>query len=182
MPFVAGRLNPATLSVVLQSGLPYRLEDIDPLDDGAYGRMFRFLWSQKETFIICEQDVVPTQAQLWAIASCHHDWCSYNYGDGLYPDGPMFGLVRFSGRLMGRLPMAAEKALTTEDRPVRWSRLCDDALARAKEGWPWTEGGERKWWAVDNAVARDLTIRGVRWTAHGSRVAHAHAGPPSGPQ
>lgn len=182
VPFVAGRLNPATCSVVLQSGLPYRLENIDPGDDGAYGRMFRLLWAQKKTFLICEQDVVPTCAQLWQIASCDHDWCSFNYGDGLYPDGPMFGLVRFGWRVMARHPAAAEAALTSFDHPTRWGRLCDDTLEREKAGSPWTEAGERRWWAVDNAVARDLQIRGVPWTAHDSRVEHAHTGPASGPQ
>jgi len=128
-------------------------------DNGAYGRLLRALWARGETFVICEHDVIPTRAQLDLITSCGHDWCSFAYDDGLYPRGPMFGLVRFDSRVMAEHPYAAEVA---------------------------TEGGERRptevpWWDVDNHVARDLKIRQVEWFEHSPPVHHHHLGPPSGP-
>lgn len=181
MPYVDGMLSDALLRVVRLSGYPYLLCQLDRADLGAYGRLVRRLWSQPTDVVIVEQDVVPTLTQLKELSTCGHDWCGFNYDGSVYPDGPMFGCVRLSRRLMVRHPYAAEIALTTPEPGRGTSRLCDDARARAQQGSPWTPAGERQWWAVDNAMARDLMIRGERWQAHAARVHHAHAGPPSGP-
>jgi hypothetical protein len=152
-------LNPDTLKAVRNSDCYHRLVDLDPNDEGAYGRLFRQLWRSRTTVVICEHDVIPTPAQMAEVQFCGHDWCSYDYDDGLYPGGPMFGLVRFSGRLMARHPEAAEVALVIGKR----------------------RDTEAEWWRVDSLVARDLMIRGVPWTHHDTPVHHAHVGPPSGP-
>jgi hypothetical protein len=152
-------LNQGTCRAVQQSSYWTRFVDLDPNDPGAYGRLIRQLWRSRTTVIICEHDVVPTPAQLYRIASCGHDWCSYSYDDGLYPDGPMFGLVRFSGAIMAAHPHAADVALVIGKR----------------------RDIEAEWWRVDALMARDLKIRGVPWTQHEPAVHHAHVGPPSGP-
>ena len=161
VPYVEGMLNPSTRWAVTSAGIPYRLVNIQAGDDGAYGRLIRRLWQEGQTFVICEHDVVPTRGQLVSIASCGHDWCCYKYDDQLYPDGPMFGLARFSGRLMAEHPNAAECALVTGSRRDQ----------------------EAAWWQVDSLMARDLLIRlgAGSYAFHDGRVHHAHVGAPSGP-
>jgi hypothetical protein len=152
-------LNQGTYRAVQHSGQWCRFVDLDPNDPGAYGRLIRQLWRSRSSIVICEHDVVPTLAQLDQITSCGHDWCSYSYDDGLYPDGPMFGLVRFSGAIMAAHPHAADVALVIGKR----------------------RDFEAEWWRVDALMARDLKIRGVEWVQHEPAVHHAHVGPPSGP-
>lgn len=158
VPFVAGLLDPDTFTAVAASGYPARFLAIDANDPGAYGRLVRRLWSVGRGLIICEHDVVPTRAQLTAIRECGHDWCSYSYDSDLYPDGPYFGLVKFSAAVMATHPRAAEVALHR---------------GSGKEL-------EVAWWEVDSCMARDLQIRGVPWFRHTPPVHHAHKGPASG--
>lgn len=158
-PFTLGGLQVETSRALAGSGHRVEWVQIPRSDPYAYGRVFRDLWAAGRTFIICEHDVAPTPAQLAEIVTCGHLWCSYCYDDGLYPDGPMFGLVRFDADLMAAWPAAAEVA---------------------------TIGGKRRdqpaeWWQVDCLVARDLLIRGVTWHKHEPAVRHLHHGPPSGP-
>jgi hypothetical protein len=157
VPFVAGRLHPGTWAAVAGSGLPAQFWAIDPADTGAYGRLVRRLWVKGADMVICEHDVVPTRDQLTAIADCGHGWCSYGYDSDLYPDGPYFGLVRFSGQVMRAHPRAAEVALHTGN----------------------SKQYEVGWWEVDAMMARDLKIRGVAWFQHRPPVHHAHNGPAS---
>ena len=159
VPFVHGHLHPDTLKAVQYSGYWCRFCDLDPNDAGAYGRLVRQLWRSQVSVIICEHDVVPTQEQLNTLQACDHDWCSYSYDGDLYPGGPMFGLVRLSGRLMADHPHAAEVALVIGKR----------------------RDTEAEWWRVDALMARDLQIRGVPWFEHSPAVHHCHVGPPSGP-
>jgi hypothetical protein len=159
VPYVKGMLHCGTTQAVTHSGFWHRLVELPTGDEGAYGRLVRDLWHQGSTFVICEQDVIPSIDQLEAIATCEHDWCSYSYDDGLYPDGPMFGLVRFTSRVMTQHPHAAEVALVVGKRRDQ----------------------EAEWWRVDALMARDLKIRGVPWFMHTPAVHHVHTGPPSGP-
>lgn len=158
VPYVHGHLAQETMVAVRSSGYYSRFVDLDPLDLGAYGRLVRQLWRSRSTVIICEHDVVPTREQLTTLHECEHDWCSYSYDGDLYPGGPMFGLVRLSGRMMTEHPHAAEVALITGKR----------------------KDLEAVWWQVDALMARDLKIRGVAWHEHSPAVHHAHVGPPSG--
>lgn len=157
-PFAPGRLRWETSVALQTSGYPVDWVRLPASDPTAYGRLFRDLWSAGETFVICEQDVVPTQDQLDDIMGCGHPWCSYEYDNDLYPDGPMFGLVRFDRRVMSEWPLAAGVALVVGKR----------------------RDMEVAWWNVDSHVARDLMIRGVKWARHTPPVHHAHVGPPSG--
>lgn len=159
VPYVDGMLSENTRRVVAGSGLPRAFIRVTPGDDGFYGRLVRRLWSWQCDTIICEHDVEPTCGQLAELVDCGHDWCGFNYDDGLYPDGPMFGLVRLSRRLMVRHPHAAEVALVTGKR----------------------KDTDVPWWQVDAMMARDLMIRGETWRPHQTQVHHVHVGAPSGP-
>lgn len=160
VPYVRGMLSPATAALAVNCGWPHVFCELDPDDEGGYGRLVRRLWLEQDDTIICEQDVEPTPQQINEICTCPHDWCGFNYDDGLYPDGPMFGLVKLSGRLKTRHPHAAEVALVIGKR----------------------RDLEAEWWRVDALMARDLMIRGESWRPHASRVHHVHAGAVSGPK
>lgn len=158
-PFVAGRLHPGTSVALMMSGREVTWARLPRADDAAYGRLFRDLWAGGHTFVICEHDVVPTDAQLADILGCGHGWCSFDYDTDLYSPGPMFGLVRFGAEVMAEHPFMPDDALTLGNR----------------------RDHECEWWRVDSQVCRSLTIRGVPWHRHTPAVHHAHAGPPSGP-
>ena len=159
VPFVEGMLSPETRRVVTLSGYHYRLCSLDRNDEGAYARLIRHLWRWPCDLVIVEHDVEPTIGQLEEICECGHDWCGFNYDDGLYPDGPMFGCVRFSDRLIRR------QCHRADDRLIVGKRKDQDC----------------PWWQVDTQMAQGLMIAGERWIAHDSRVHHVHAGAPSGP-
>lgn len=158
-PFVGGGLHPDTAVALQLSGVDVVWAKLPRDVPTAYGRLFRDLWEVGETFVICEQDVIPTAAQLLEITTCGHEWCSFNYDTDLYPPGPMFGLVRFDAAVMDRWPLAATVATVANDR----------------------FDTEAEWWHIDSLVARDLKIRGVGWVCHEPPVRHAHSGAPSGP-
>ena len=158
VPFVHGKLHPDTLKAVQYSGWYCRFVDLDPNDDGAYGRLVRQLWRSRTTVVICEHDVVPTREQLREVQQCDHDWCSYDYDHPDYHHGPMFGFVRFSGRLMDRHPQAAEAALTVGSKRDR----------------------EAQWRHVDSLMAQELIRRKVAWVCHEGAVHHAHNRSPVG--
>ena len=159
VPYVAGRLDPRTAEACAQAGLPTVWCQLSTADEYGYGRLFRNLWAGRRTFMICEHDVVPTVAQFHQMAWCGHGWCSYQYDNGMYPVGPMFGLVRFDRTVLEAHPFAAEVALIT-------GRRRDELV---------------EWWRVDSMVARDLMIRQVVWEQHDPAVVHHHVGAPSGP-
>lgn len=159
VPFVHGWLDIETWRAVAASGYPAQFLALDRADDGAYGRLLRRLWARGDTFVICEHDVVPTLEQLATLQDCGHGWCSYGYDTALYPDGPYFGLVKFSAAVLAAHPLAAHVALHT---------------GSGKE----LEVG---WWECDSCLARDLQIRGVEWHRHLPPVIHRHQGAPSGP-
>ena len=159
VPFVDGMLHPATGRAVLESGFPHQLHQLDRSDYGAYARLFRQLWRRGEAFAICEQDVVPTPGQLRELRDCPAPWCSFLPTEGLYPDGPMFSLVKFSHWCMRDHPHAADDALILGNHRDR----------------------EAGWWEVDSAMARNMEIRRVPWCLHDGRVDHRHVGPPSRP-
>lgn len=160
VPYVEPMLNHETYRSVVCSGIPTMFVQLDRLDEGAYGRLFRRLWSEGQDTIVCEHDVVPSTLHWQTLQSCNHDWCSYSYDDNLYPEAPMFGLARFSGRVMRAHPHAA-----------------DDALVVGKR-----RDMEAEWWRIDGLIARNLQVRHVPWHMHTPDVRHVHIGPPSGPK
>jgi hypothetical protein len=117
------------------------------------------LWRSQRSFVLCEHDVVPTLDQLDEIVNCRHEWCSFSYDSDMYARGPMFGLARFDSAVMLAHPLAAEVS-TMADREKMIGRT---------------------WHDLDAHVARDLSIRGVKWHEHSPPVHHAHAGPPTEP-
>lgn len=154
VPFVDGMLHPATARALTSWRGRKQFHQLDRDDKGAYGRLVRSLWGRQETFTIVEQDVAPSVGQLAELASCPMPWCTFLEDSGLYPDGPMFSLVKFSAFLQRQHPHAADDALITGAR----------------------RDGEAGWWEVDRLMARNMEIRRVVWCCHDGRVRHLHLG------
>ena len=152
VPFVDPMLSDETLDAVKSAGVEYQLVQLDIADPYGYARFVGQLWLRGETFIICEQDVVPTEKQLHTIVSCGHKWCDYQYDTTSYPVGKMMGLCRFDSTILKAYPWVPGSALhvgTGHEHPVVW-------------------------WNVDNRIARDLDIRHVEHVLHTPEVKHLH--------
>jgi hypothetical protein len=179
VPYVEGMLRPETQAVVEQCGYAHRFVELGTDDDRHYGRLWRRLWSEGETFVICEHDVAPTLAQLDTICSCSHAWCSFNYVGGGFPNGPHFGLARYDARLMVAYPLAGEVGTRLPENP-KWQRSCDPRVRlngeRAQKG---GDEGIVEWWHMDSRVQRDLIVRGVEHHVHKPPVEHLHYGAPT---
>lgn len=46
-----------------------------------YPDLLQRLWDKKQTFIVVEQDVVPTSSQLSSLWECSESWCAFPYRD-----------------------------------------------------------------------------------------------------
>ena len=154
-PYVAGKLAPETRAA-LEAFAPWtQFVELPVGDLTAYGRLIRTLWRERESFALCEQDVVPTAPQLDELMECPGEWCTHLYADDRYPDGPMLGLAKFSAAAMKRWPGAMDDALVVGNR----------------------RDIEVSWWEVDARIARDFEIKRLPWCLHDSRVRHLHTGP-----
>lgn len=180
VPYIPTHLRPETVDSVRGCDLPHTFVELRQDQPQGYAELIIRLWRAARTFIICEQDIVPTTDQWRTLATCGHPWCFYDYDDQLYPDGPKFGLVRISRQVMLAHPQAAAVALMDHT----------------------AVGGLVPWWNVDSAMCRDLIIRLGRpapegdtpearelatypWkragaVCHTPAVRHLHDGPPSG--
>lgn len=95
------------------------------LSDRAYFDLLASLWAAGDSFIICEQDIVPHPTAFDDLANCRHDWCAFPYeyvGHKTYG----LGLVKFSAELIARHPDAMERVAVMRDpthEPRHWCRL-----------------------------------------------------------
>jgi len=147
-------LHPDTRAAVAASGLPWQLCEIDRGDRTGYARLLARRWRYRETFVNVEHDIVPTRAQLDEIAHCGHDWCVFEYDDGLSPGSPKLGLARFGKQLLCDQPGLAERALRVSAYDDRY----------------------RDWTDVDVRLVRELSILGYRPAVHGPPVRHLNGG------
>lgn len=155
MPYTPGKLSWQTVTALADWGGYYVLAGMAGPDIGAYSRLLLRLLEIGETFVICEEDVVPTPGQLTSVTTCGHEWCYFEYENGPYPKGYNLGLARFGATLMAKYPHMARDALVTG--------------ARRDEECPW--------WSCDAAIHRNLTIRGAHPVTHGPPVYHDHPHP-----
>ncbi len=98
-------------------------------DDAAYWGLLADLWAEGETFIIVEHDIVPTEADLQALAECPEGWCAAGYP---FEDlGTYWGLgcTKFEGWFTRRYPEVVDRLTVGGDdvHPLHhWCNL--DAL------------------------------------------------------
>jgi hypothetical protein len=85
-------------------------------DDAAYFGLMARLWRSGQTFIIVEQDMLPTPATLEEMWACPEDWCS-GYEAQMITDPPIgevkswsMGCMKFGSDLMRGMPWVMEVA------------------------------------------------------------------------
>lgn len=152
LPFVAGGLRQEAVQALSQSRLPFDAIRLDAGDDGAYAALVEQLWAAGETFILVEQDVVPTRSQLLALARCHGNWCSYCYAGAGYPRAPMLGCVKFGRELLARRPEVGQTVLLTHH----------------------TRTHHVGWRSVNETLSHHLWTLGETWHRHHPDVVHLH--------
>ena len=128
-----------------------RSDDIDPIlhpihTDTGYWELLAKMWSEQETFVIIEHDIIPWPGAIRAMIACHHGWCAHAYKIGGYYS-PGLGCTKFSAEIMKAHPTALELAgdhlcpyFSSPGDPRYWSGL-DARLglvlsALAGIGWP----------------------------------------------
>src|ERR1035437_9438761 len=95
VPFVVGRLSGATRAAVPDATF------VRMIDDQSYWRLLCRYWKLGQTFIVVEQDVVPTRAQIDTLWACPADWCAFAYDmNGIV--SPALGCTKFSAALLER--------------------------------------------------------------------------------
>lgn len=76
--------------------------------DQAYWQLLRDLWRAGESFVLVEEDILPTRRAYNSLRHCpRSDWCVCPYRVNGVTDGGL-GFTRFSGALMRRHPDAIE--------------------------------------------------------------------------
>jgi hypothetical protein len=76
--------------------------------DDAYWELLNGLWSEGQSFIVVEHDIVVRAETFEELESCPYQWCSFGspYFMGVYHG---LGCVKFSDRLISRHPRAMEQ-------------------------------------------------------------------------
>jgi hypothetical protein len=107
IPYVDHRLLPEVREIGEQVGA--RFENLTG-DDTAYSALVARLWRARGTFIVVEQDMVPTVGLLEEMWECPEDWCS-GYEAMLITDPPIgevkswsMGCMKFGSDLMTSMP------------------------------------------------------------------------------
>lgn len=152
VPHVEGGLVPETRAALQDSGLRHELIVLDEMNTYAYANLLVVLWRRRETFIIVEQDMVPTPGQLRSLAECGHEWCGYSYFCGESRVYMSFGIVRIDAKVMFDHPTLARQAAIVAGNPHR----------------------PTPWWSLAENMAAKLMITGHTWHDHGGLVEHAH--------
>ena len=121
--------------------------------DFRYYELMRELWSEGETFIIVEHNVVPDDDLIADLWSCSQDYCSISHS---------LACVKFGAGLVRRWPSLFEEMV-----PMRWGQV--DTYIR--EG---LEGGEH----IDRRVVLSSPGCGVRRHLHRVDAWHRGGGHP----
>jgi hypothetical protein len=152
VPYVDGMLREETMQAVHDSGEAYLTQPIDPDDPYDYAGWFRTWWKMPMDFIVIEQDMVPTPAQIKTLIEQGPDWSGipYHVGDGRYTAG--LGFCKISAALRKRWPNAGVNA------------SLDPADSRNLIAWP----------SLNENVERHLTRLGERFWALSGKVEHLH--------
>jgi hypothetical protein len=142
IPFVSERLRPETRALGEQLGATFRLMRLTT----SYWSLVEELWLGEESFVLWEEDVLPTAELIEDITTCTEELCSGTFGRWHYErvsgrrvrkSDSWLGLCRFSADLQRRVPDAL--ILAAERFPARhWGDLCrglmDRGVLDAQEG------------------------------------------------
>jgi hypothetical protein len=159
VPYTDGGLRPQTQAFGEHFGARF----VPMTSLTSYFDLLAELWAKQETFILCEQDVVPSTEVILSMAECSALWCS-----GLFAEPPPWA------------PRGAVADVSVDRRPY-WScllgfnrfsaelqRRVPDAMARVGRLLP-----ERFWPHLDGALIKVLD-REERVDRHGHLPAVQH--------
>jgi hypothetical protein len=75
--------------------------------DTDYWELLCRLWSDGRTFVVIEHDILPWPTAIEELASCEHQWCTFQYHIGeAYAPLYMLGCCKFGDVIMKALPNA----------------------------------------------------------------------------
>jgi hypothetical protein len=150
VPFV--RLQPAVVAALERDGIVAEFVDTSARD--SYWRLLADLWAEGGSFVVLEQDKVPSPGLLRELWDCSRPWCSTPVGmRGVDQPAPYPSLActKFDASLMAADPFLLEKAGSLD-----------------------LGFGERDWSRLDLAVAGLLgSVAECHWH-EGGRVEHRH--------
>ena len=121
------------------AGAPPAAEWHDVSADGdAYWRLLCDVWSDGESFLIVEHDVVCRPDVLEQVEACPEPWCTFGYEPICHPEcleawANMLGCTRFSADLIAAAPDAVS-SIPPELRD--WHNLCDHLAGDKVNGTP----------------------------------------------
>src|SRR5258708_8001856 len=156
VPFVEFRLRAETRSFAESVGAEFH--DLTGDDHGYFKLMFS-LWSQREPFIVIEQDVLPNDQQFSAMMACPEPWCAGVHK--LRDDAPeiwSMGLMKFGAQLLG----------------TRYSQLyTGEVEADGAQMFASVLGANKHFNRVDLAIYQVLALRGFdKPHLHGPAARH----------
>lgn len=76
----------------------------EAVKDEDYFVLVATLWTQGQSFITVEQDIVPRPDQITSLMDCPEPWCAYAYEYPPFGHYAGMGLAKFSDALIGRHP------------------------------------------------------------------------------
>ncbi len=122
-PFIPGMLRDETQEALRAEGAWFY--PLDPEDGRAYGKVLVHEWTKAEDFLIVEQDMLPTKADIQLMRDCPEQYCAAVYA-WTTDIGPSLGFTRFRREFMLRYPDAMREA----NERAEWYQL-DVVLQRA---------------------------------------------------
>lgn len=142
-PFTPDKLRPETaaaLDLIDTAGWPVQRVDVSR-SDTAYAELIEQLWTDGDSFLMIEHDMVPTVAMVEQMAACPCPWAAQIYEienhrevDGLGCTVGL-GMTRFAWHLLTAEPDAATAAAEVVDGlPVRSWRGVDRRLVAVLDG------------------------------------------------
>lgn len=121
--------------------------DLSDDPDYGYGKLLRRIWTEAESTMIVEQDVVPLPWTLPEMAVCEHPYCASPYPLEAF-SGVALGCTRFTSLFLRCHPDAAEIACrvpSSYGEPGYWRQLdvwLQGAVLRDLYGWQLHAHGE----------------------------------------
>jgi hypothetical protein len=116
-------LIPATATPGYSFGIVW---PINRRDSAGYWHFWRTVWAQRQTIIVVEEDVVPSDEALEDLWRCEGHWCAQPYPHGDQDTYYGLGCVKFDALVMDEFPdlwQAVAELANTEHAPKDLRRL-----------------------------------------------------------
>jgi len=124
LPYVQGMLRPETD----EFGLLIGAEPVEMTTESSYFELMEKLWKEGESFLVLEQDILPTLKDYRRMLTCPLPYCIAPYaGPGKYTIDKGLGFTRFRRECIVANPDLFSRIVTLQDsepfHPHDWRRL-----------------------------------------------------------